>query len=63
MIWQELLIIVLLVLLNGFFAMAELALFSSRRGRLQQYAREGKSGAISALRLLDDPTGFLSTVR
>jgi len=63
MIWQEFVIIVLLILLNGFFAMAELALFSSRRPRLQQYAKEGRRGAVTAIKLLDDPTGFLSTVQ
>jgi putative hemolysin len=63
MIWQEILFVLLLILLNGFFAMAELALFSSRRPRLQQYAREGRRGAATALKLLDDPTGFLSTVQ
>lgn len=63
MIWQQILIVVLLILLNGVFAMAELALFSSRRARLQQYALDGRAGAATALKLLDDPTGFLSTVQ
>lgn len=63
MIWHEFIIVVLLILLNGFFAMAELALFSSRRPRLQQYAKEGRRGAATAIKLLDDPTGFLSTVQ
>jgi putative hemolysin len=43
--------------------MSELAMFSSRRARLQQYARDGRRGAAAALKLLDDPTGFLSTVQ
>jgi putative hemolysin len=63
MIWPEIFIIFALILLNGFFAMSELALFSSRRGRLQQHAQDGNKGAIIALKLLDDPTGFLSTVQ
>ncbi len=63
MIWQEILIVLALILLNGFFSMSELAVFSSRRARLQQYARDGRSGAAVALKLLDDPTGFLSTVQ
>jgi putative hemolysin len=62
MIW-ELLVLAFLILLNGFFAMAELAIVSSRRVRLQEMAKAGKRGAAAALRLLDDPVGFLSTVQ
>jgi putative hemolysin len=58
-----LLILVALVLVNGLFAMAELSLFSSRKTRLQQLAKEGGRGARAALRLLDNPTRFLSTVQ
>lgn len=63
MIW-EILVIILLVILNGFFAMSEIAIVSSRRARLQQMAdsRDG-NGARSALRLADDPATFLSTVQ
>ena len=43
--------------------MAELALFSSRATRLKQLAKEGSRGARAAVRLLDDPTRFLSTVQ
>jgi putative hemolysin len=63
MVWQEILIVFLLILLNGFFALSELAVVSSRRGRLQQYANEGVRGATTALKLADDPSGFLSTVQ
>ena len=49
--------------MNGLFAMAELALFSSRATRLKQLAKEGSRGARAAVRLLDDPTRFLSTVQ
>ncbi len=59
----ELLVLAFLILLNGFFAMAELAIVSARRVRLQEMAKVGKRGAASALRLLDDPVGFLSTVQ
>ncbi len=62
MLW-ELLVLALLILLNGFFAMAELALVSSRRVRLQEMAKAGKRGAATALSLIDDPVGFLSTVQ
>jgi putative hemolysin len=57
------LILLLLILVNGLFAMAELAVFSSRPTRLKQMAEAGSKGARAALRLLDDPTRFLSTVQ
>lgn len=63
MIWQEILIILLMILLNAFFALSEIAVVSSRRARLQQYALDGRRGAATALRLADDPTGFLSSVQ
>src|SRR5690606_2915769 len=59
----ELFFVLLLTLLNGVLAMSELALVSSRRSRLDQMASRGDSGARAALRLVDDPGGFLSTVQ
>src|SRR5215472_15500357 len=59
----DLAILLALFLLNGFFAMAELAVVSSRRIRLQQLAEEGKRGAAQALSLADNPGGFLSAVQ
>lgn len=56
-------IIVLLLLLNGVFAMSEIAVVTSRRARLEQRAREGSAGARRALALTEDPTRFLSTVQ
>jgi putative hemolysin len=56
-------ILLLLIAVNGLFAMAELAVVSSRRTRLEQLAEEGSRGARAALRLLDDPTRFLSAVQ
>ncbi len=61
-VW-ELLVIAFLILLNGFFAMSELAVMASRRARLEQMAEERVRGAGAALRLIDDPTRFLSTVQ
>ncbi len=52
-----------LVLLNGVFAMSELAVVSSRKSRLQSLARRGVRGARTALALSEDPTAFLSTVQ
>ncbi len=59
----EIFVVLFLILLNGFFAMSELAIVSARRGRLEQMAREGRHGAGLALRLAEDPTGFFSTVQ
>ena len=56
-------IIVLLILLNGLFAMAETALVSSRKARLRQRAEEGNKGARAALELAETPNRFLSTVQ
>ncbi|MBO1075391.1 hemolysin family protein [Roseomonas marmotae] len=56
-------IILLLVLLNGTFAMSELAIVSSRRGRLMALQRAGKPGAAAALALAEDPSRFLPTVQ
>lgn len=62
MIW-DIVIIVLLVLLNGVFAMSEMAVVSSRRARLQQLAEARGGGAKAALALADDPSRFLSTIQ
>jgi hypothetical protein len=56
-------IILLLIVLNGFFAMAELAVVSSRKARLRQMAESGRRGALTALRLAENPGRFLSTVQ
>ncbi|MDH5709650.1 MAG: hemolysin family protein [Hylemonella sp.] len=60
---MEILIIVLLILLNGLFAMSELALAASRKTRLTAMADAGDRGARSALALIEDPNQFLSTVQ
>ncbi len=60
---SELVVIVLLFLFNGVFAMAELAVVSARRSRLQQMAQRGDKGARAALVLSEEPTSFLSTVQ
>jgi putative hemolysin len=59
----ELLVVAFLIVLNGFFAMSELAVMSSRRARLEHMADEKVRGARAALRLLEEPTRFLSTVQ
>ncbi|MEP0392963.1 MAG: hemolysin family protein [Erythrobacter sp.] len=61
--WTELFIIFGLILLNGVFAMSELAIVSAKTSRLQTKAEEGSAGARTALELAADPGKFLSTVQ
>jgi len=60
---KEAAVILGLIVLNGLFASAELALVSARRARLKARAEDGHRGAIAALQLLDDPTRLLSSVQ
>ncbi len=60
---MDFVILILLILLNGVFALSELAIVSSSRPRLQAMADKGSSGAVTALRLLEDPSKLLSTVQ
>ncbi|WP_026440023.1 hemolysin family protein [Acidocella facilis] len=59
----QILILVLLVVLNGAFALAELALVSSRRAMLTLMERQGLRGATKARMLADDPQSFLPTTQ
>lgn len=59
----ELLIAALLIVLNGVFALSELAVVSARRARLKIMAEQRRSGARAALRLAEHPGRFLSTVQ
>lgn len=59
----EITIIVLLIVLNGIFALSEFAIVSAKRARLQQRADEGDTGAAAALELAEEPTPFLSTIQ
>ncbi|HEX4194370.1 MAG TPA: hemolysin family protein [Stellaceae bacterium] len=63
MLWLQLAFILLLILLNGFFALAEMAVVSARRVRLQRAADLGGAGAKTAMELKRDPGRFLSTVQ
>lgn len=60
---MEIMIVLLLIVLNGVFAMAEIALISSRKSKLQQQANEGDLKAKEALLIASDPHRFLSTVQ
>ena len=63
MVGLEILFVLLLILINGVFAMAEIAVVSARKPRLQQRAGEGSAGARRALELAEHPNRFLSTVQ
>ena len=60
---MEPLLLVVLIVLNGFFAMSEIALVSARRARLQPLAEAGDPAARLAVQLGSEPTRFLSTVQ
>jgi putative hemolysin len=59
----EILIILALILANGFFSGAEMAIVASRRGRLRQMAEKGDTRAAAALELASSPDRFLPTVQ
>lgn len=60
---MEILIVVVLIVVNGIFAMSEMAVVSARRMRLQQWSRQGDSKATAALALHNSPNVFLSTIQ
>src|ERR671913_183043 len=59
----DIFLLFILFLLNGVFAMSELAIASARKTRLQQWAEEGDERAAVALRLAEHPNRFLATVQ
>lgn len=60
---MEIIIVLLLIVLNGVFAMAEIAIVSARKSKLQQKANEGDENAKAALEIAQNPNKFLSTVQ
>ena len=60
---EEILIILLLILFNGIFAMSEIAIISARKIKLSSLAKKGSKGAKVALKLANDPDRFLSTIQ
>jgi putative hemolysin len=62
-LWLDFALIVILMIANGFFSASEIAVVSARRGRLQQRAEEGNTGAQTALDLAAEPNRFLATVQ
>lgn len=62
-IWLDILCLILLILLNGSFAMSEISIVTARRSKLQMLADQGASGAELALSLSENPTRALSTIQ
>ena len=60
---MEIAILFALILLNGLFAMSEIALVTARKARLQKLVDEGNRSAKAAVELGQDPTRFLSTIQ
>ena len=63
MVIAEILVLLVLISFNALLAMSELAVVSSRRSRLQNLIKRRHRGARMAMRLLENPTDFLSTVQ
>jgi len=63
MLILEIIVVLALFVLNGYFAMAELAIVSSRRAHLERLAKEGRPGAQVAIALADDPARMLAAVQ
>ena len=61
--YVEILVLIVLVLINGFFSMAEIAIVSARKVRLEQRADEGDTRARTALELVNSTSNFLSSVQ
>jgi putative hemolysin len=60
---MEVLIILFLTLLNGFFSLSEIALVSVKKSRMEHLAAQGNTRALTVLKLLDNPENFLSSVQ
>ena len=60
---MEILVLIALILLNGAFAMSEIALVTAKRSRLTRLAEDGDASSLIALRLGEEPTRFLSTIQ
>jgi putative hemolysin len=60
---MELIVLAALILLNGIFAMSEIALVTARKARMQKLLDEGDRAATAAVRLGEDPTRFLSAIQ
>jgi len=63
MLIVEIAILIVLILVNGFLAMSELAMVTARQSALRERAAAGSRGARAALALIADPSGFLALVQ
>lgn len=61
--WNEILVIAILILVNGILAMSEAALVASRKARLQNRVNEGDKASLAAIKLIERPNVFLSTIQ
>ncbi|WP_251028820.1 hemolysin family protein [Bacillus sp. ISL-18] len=62
-IWTSVVIVLILIVANGIFAMPEIAIVTSKKGRLEKLRDEGNSSAKYALKLAEDPNQLLSTIQ
>eukprot|EP01136_Pigoraptor_vietnamica_P005639 Opistho-1_new@37550 len=60
---MEIALLFVLILINGLFAMSEIALVTARKARMQKLIDEGDRAAAAAVKLGEDPTRFLSTIQ
>ena len=60
---MEIALLFALILINGVFAMSEIALVTARKARLQKLIDEGDNAAAAAVKLGEDPTRFLFTIQ
>ena len=60
---MEIALLIGLIVLNGVFAMSEIALVTARRARLAKLAEDGDGASVIAIKLHDEPTRFLSTIQ
>lgn len=60
---MEIALLFVLILINGLFAMSEIALVTARKARMQKLIDEGDKAAMAAVKLGEDPTRFLSTIQ
>ena len=60
---MEIIIIIILILVNGFLSMSEMAVVSARKSKLETDAKKGSKSAKAALELADNPDNFFSTLQ
>lgn len=62
-VWFDVICLIILILMNGFFAMSEISIVTARKSKLQVLSEQGASGAKLALSLSENPTRALSTIQ